>query len=56
LALGKEYLIDTEVAFFTGMAAEVAGFKSIDRRPMKKEWEETIGYFLAGEYQRVILS
>jgi len=49
-------LNDADGAFFTGTAAEVAGIKSIDRRPMKKPWEETFGHFLSGEYQKLILS
>lgn len=43
-------------AFFTGTAAEVAGIKTLDNIPFKKEWEETMGYTLAEKYRNKVSS
>jgi branched-chain amino acid aminotransferase len=41
-----EEVYEADSAFFTGTAAEVAGIKSINDKPFKMEWEETMGYTL----------
>ena len=52
----EKYFTPTEVydsdgAFFTGTAAEVAGIRSLDSKFFKKPWEDTMGYELACAYK-----
>jgi branched-chain amino acid aminotransferase len=37
-----EELLDADAAFFCGTAAEVIGWASIDNKPLRKEWNDTI--------------
>jgi branched-chain amino acid aminotransferase len=37
-----EELLDADAAFFCGTAAEVIGWASIDNKPLRKDWNDTI--------------
>jgi branched-chain amino acid aminotransferase len=37
-----EELADADAAFFCGTAAEVVGWESIDNKPLRKAWNDTI--------------
>jgi branched-chain amino acid aminotransferase len=37
-----EELLDADAAFFCGTAAEVIGWASVDNKPLRKEWNDTI--------------
>jgi len=47
-----EELQEADGAFFTGTATEIAGIKSIDRKPFKKKWEDTLGFQLLSKYRQ----
>lgn len=41
-------------AFFTGTAAEIAGIGWLDGSPFRLDWEDSIGYQLAHDYQKLV--
>ena len=41
-------------AFFTGTAAEIAGIGWLDGSPFRKPWQETIGYQISQQYQKLV--
>ncbi|MEN7549678.1 branched-chain amino acid transaminase [Rapidithrix thailandica] len=45
-----EELANVDAAFFTGTASQITGLKSIDGKPFKKKWEDTIGSALLIKY------
>lgn len=49
-----EDLKDIDGAFFTGTAAQITGLSSIDRQPMKKDWEDTIGCEVFEKYRQFV--
>lgn len=49
-----EALEDADSAFFTGTAVEVAGIKAINGKPMKKKWEDSMGYNLNLVYRQKV--
>lgn len=49
-----EDVYEADGAFFTGTAAEVAGIESLDNHKFNLEWEDTMGYQLAGAYRRAV--
>ncbi len=46
-----EEVYNSDAAFFTGTAAEVAGIASLDGHKFKLTWEDSLGYDLAKAYQ-----
>lgn len=42
-------------AFMCGTAAEIIGINSIDARPMKKKWKESLGSTLQEVYKNIVL-
>ena len=52
--LKPEELVDLDSAFFTGTAAEITGFNTLNRKKFKKEWEDSLGYVIEQRFaQRV---
>lgn len=49
-----EVLENIDGAFFTGTATEVVGIHTIDRYPVKLNWENTLGFVLQQEYQQFV--
>ncbi|MTI32515.1 branched-chain amino acid transaminase [Xanthovirga aplysinae] len=47
-------LQDIDGAFFTGTAAEVAGIRSLNGKPFRKNWEDTKGYDLSLAYRNKV--
>ena len=47
-------LKDADGAFYTGTAAEIVGISSIDDVAFRKEYKETLGAKLAGEYSNLV--
>lgn len=45
-----EEIYQADGAFFTGTAAEVAGIESLDGKPFKLKWEDTLGAKLSKAY------
>lgn len=42
-------------AFMCGTAAEIIGIQTIDARPMKKKWKESLGSTLQAVYKNIVL-
>ena len=49
-----EEVYESDGAFFTGTAAEVAAICSLDKKRFRIPWEDTIGYKLAAAYQEFV--
>ncbi|MEH0156581.1 branched-chain-amino-acid transaminase [Limibacter armeniacum] len=41
-------------AFFAGTAAQITGIRSINGNPMRKKWENTIGYTIFEKYGHIV--
>lgn len=50
-----EELDGIDSAFMCGTAAEVIGIHSIDARPMKKKWKDTLGATVQEVYKNIVL-
>ncbi len=49
-----EDVAQADGAFFTGTATEVAGIKSLNHKPFKKDWKDTMGYQLFTKYRQIV--
>ena len=50
-----EELESADSAFLCGTAAEIAGIESIDAKPFKKEWSESLGSTVQEAYKCQVL-
>ena len=50
-----EELESADSAFLTGTAAEIAGIESIDAKPLRKEWQDSLGVTVQEAYKCQVL-
>ena len=43
-----------DITSFTGTATEVAGIKSLNHQPFKKQWKDTMGFELFTKYKQIV--
>ena len=48
-------LVEADSAFYCGTAAEVIGIASIDKNPLPKKWNETLGARIEAAYKNLVL-
>lgn len=48
-------LLNADGAFYCGTAVEVLGIRSVNGKPFKKEWHDTLGIVIQNLYQNVVV-
>ena len=51
----KEEMYDADAAFFCGTAAEVIGLQSLDDKPFKMDWNNTVSKLIQDAYKNLII-